>query len=378
MILLANNTIVTVLFALILLQESLNWKRAHKSRTVECALLVLQCSRKLLVPSHMFVVSLWFVSCGHVAIKHSSYLRPFPNSASLWFRKRSYLLSVEPFLLLLSQPMSVFPKGSISLLGDSKHHTHRFSLGIFLGKNSVEAWDYFHVAKVVFMFDLVDALWSLAHLVSELTTKGPPSLLFYKFFLCLGYSYQVVLVIYSNIRVPMGVSEAQDVVHVFIVSFQLLWSHKTPSLVATMWFILLLLEKSCAIWIRRAFLGAHNLLISLWSTAVELLFHLLLNTSGHTLFHSLSSVDWRSLFCDWCAIADPLRLILELLVTSWRGSSSVSLGSIGAKCTSHGTVELMRTRRRAMLRVSGRVDFVPINNRLSILSLNIGLLFQLQ
>ena len=61
----------------------------------------------------------------------------------------------------------------------------------------------------------------------------------------------------------MGVSEAQDVVHVFIVSFQLLWSHKTPSLVATMRFILLLLEKSCAIWIRRAFLGAHNLLISL-------------------------------------------------------------------------------------------------------------------
>ena len=75
-------------------------------------------------------------------------------------------------------------------------------------ENSVKAWDYFHVAKVVFMLDLVDTLWSLTHLVSELSTKRPIPLVLFKFFLGLSHSYKMVLFIYLNIWIPMRISKS--------------------------------------------------------------------------------------------------------------------------------------------------------------------------
>lgn len=168
LILLADNSVITFLLTLILVQESLNWHRAANSGTVERGLLILESPWKLLISSHHFVGSLGFVrvSSGHIAIESRSYLRPSP-STFFRFRKRSNPLFVEAFLLLLSQSVGVFAEGSISLLGNSKHHTHRFGFSIFLGEDRVEAWDdYFPIAEVVIVLDLVDALWSLAHLVS--------------------------------------------------------------------------------------------------------------------------------------------------------------------------------------------------------------------
>ena len=165
LILLADNAVITILFTLVLHQESLNRHRAADSWTDERGLLSLECPCKLLVSPHHFVAPLGFVSGGHVAIENGPHLRPFPTTF-FRFWKRTNPLSVEAFLLLLSQSVSIFTEGSISLLGHTKHHTHRFGFGIFLGEGCVEAWDYLHVAEVVFVLNLVNALWSLAHLKS--------------------------------------------------------------------------------------------------------------------------------------------------------------------------------------------------------------------
>ena len=187
----------------------------------------------------------------------------------------------------------------------------------------------------------------------------------------------MVLFIYLHVWIPMGVSEAQDVVHVFIVGFKLLRRHDTPSFLAMVLLILLLLEKSCAIRVGRTILSAQKLLVTLGASAVEFPSHLLLQRIGHLLFHSLSvAVDWHGTWFNLLAIIDSLCLIFELRVACWRGST-VSLGSSGAESPSHGTINFMWTRRRPNIRVSGRIDLVPIHNCLAILGLDVGLLFQL-
>lgn len=161
------------------------------------------------------------------------------------------------------------------------------------------------------------------------------------------------------------------------MSFQLLWRHHTPGFLAYVLLILLLLQESCAIWISWAILSAQELLITLWGIAVEFVSHLLLQSICHWLFHSLSvSVHMPRVCFNLLPIFDPLCLIFELRVTCW-GSSTVSLGSGGAEGPSHGTVDFVWAGRGPNLRVSGRVDFVAIDNSLTVLGLNIGLLVQL-
>lgn len=139
-------------------------------------------------------------------------------------------------------------------------------------------------------------------------------------------------------------------------------------------FILLLLKKSSTSWVGRTFLGTQEL-SSLRRTAIKFVFHLFLEIIRDALFHSLSvSVDWHRLLFNLLAILDSLGLVFELLVSSRRGRTAVSLSSIGAESASHRAVDFVWTRWRTNLRVSSSVDFVPINNGLAILCLNIGLL----